>query len=143
MARNLPVRNTERRRLKSPKSVVTVNTTNPAVFQLNSVNNPATWSNSGAISAGLIQASSFSPQQGSSNYVYTYKIATTPTDFSTGQYPTLRHQFTGQLPVHLERNVRLWSRNCNDKLPLSANASLHTQCSRNNHHADQTQPQSM
>ena len=65
---------------------VTVNTTSPAVFQLNSVNNPATWSNSGAISAGLIQASSFNPQQGSSNYVYTYKIATTPTDFSTGQY---------------------------------------------------------
>ena len=36
----------------------TVNTTNPAVFQLNSINDPATWSNSGAITAGLVQASS-------------------------------------------------------------------------------------
>jgi len=65
---------------------VTVNTTNAAVFQLNSVNNPATWSNSGSITAGLVQGSQFSPQQGSSNYVYTKNIATTPTDFSTGQY---------------------------------------------------------
>ncbi len=34
------------------------------------------------------------------------------------------------------RNVRLWSRNCNDELPLRATASLHTQSCRDNHHAD-------
>ena len=65
---------------------VIVNTTNAAVFQLNSVNDPATWSNQGAISAQLIQGTSFTPQQGSSSYTYTYNIAKTPTDFSTGQY---------------------------------------------------------
>lgn len=65
---------------------VTVNTTNAAVFQLNSVNDPATWNAQGSISSGLIQGSQFTPQQGTSSYTYTYNIAKTPTDFSTGQY---------------------------------------------------------
>jgi hypothetical protein len=65
---------------------VIVNTTNAAVFTLNSVNDPATWNNQGSISAGLIQGTSFTPQQGSSTYTYTYNIAKTPTDFSSGQY---------------------------------------------------------
>ena len=64
----------------------TVNSTNAAVFQLNSINDPATWSNSGAITAGLVQGSQFNPQQGSTTYVYTHNIASSPTDFSTGQY---------------------------------------------------------
>ena len=67
---------------------VTVNSTNAAVFQLNSVNDPSTWGTNGALSAGLVQGTSFTPQQGSSNYVYTYNIAKTPTDFSTGQFLT-------------------------------------------------------
>ncbi len=65
---------------------VTVNSTNAAVFQLNSVNDPATWGPNGAVSSGLIQGSSFTPQQGSTTYVYTNNIAKTPTDFSTGQF---------------------------------------------------------
>jgi hypothetical protein len=65
---------------------VTVNTTNAAVFQLNSVNDPATWNAQGSMNSGLIQGSQFTPQQGTSTYTYTYNIAKTPTDFSTGQF---------------------------------------------------------
>lgn len=65
---------------------VTVNSTNAAVFQLNSVNDPAAWGTSGTLSPGLVQGTQFTAQQGSSNYVYTYNIAKSPTDFSTGQF---------------------------------------------------------
>ncbi|MGI0085816.1 MAG: hypothetical protein ACREBQ_12115, partial [Nitrososphaerales archaeon] len=66
--------------------VITVNSTSNGVFQLNSVNDPATYSNAGAIPSGLIQGGSFSAQQGSTNYVYTYNFGSSITDFSTGQW---------------------------------------------------------
>ncbi len=67
---------------------VTVNSTSPAVFQLNSVNDPATWSPNGAVQAGLVQGTSFTSQLGSTTYVYSDNIATTPTNFATGQFLT-------------------------------------------------------
>lgn len=65
---------------------ITVNSTNNAVFQLNSVNDPATWSAQGPISSGLVQASQFTSQQGTSNYIYTYMIGSSNLDLSTGQW---------------------------------------------------------
>lgn len=65
---------------------ITVNSTSAAVFQLNSVNDPATFSSSGPMAAGLLQGSQFTPQQGSTNYIYTYNIGSSVTDLSSGQW---------------------------------------------------------
>ena|SRR5487761_10115 len=65
---------------------VGINSSNAAIFQLNSVNDPASFSAQGTMSSGLVQGTSFTPQQGTSSYTYTYAIGSSVTDPSTGQY---------------------------------------------------------
>jgi hypothetical protein len=80
---------------------ITVNSTSAAVFQLNSVNDPATFSSSGPMQAGLVQGSQFTPQQGSTNYIYTYPIGSSVTDLSSGQWILYGTNSLDQFPYTL------------------------------------------
>ncbi len=70
---------------------IVANTTNLAVFGVNSINNPASYSNNGATNPspiGLVGSSSIIPSASGSNEDYTYNIANKINDPSSGDFIT-------------------------------------------------------
>jgi hypothetical protein len=63
---------------------ISVNSSNPAVMTLNSVNIPAT--NQTERFVGAIPGSRFTAQQGTTNYIYTLPIASNTLDLSTAEF---------------------------------------------------------